>query len=239
MTAMALPPPPRKGNAAKRRLFFQQYPAAEKPTLRRRLIFHLIFGLPALLVITRFLSPLELPLAVKCVVAVLLLVASQYHYWCRLSSGSVFSPEFPRPLVILFNWTFGATIFLALLQLLLDVGTLIAMAVHGGGVHVPDDVRYAIAAVAAALAAIGVHQALRVPPIKDIEISIRGLPPQFDGYKMLQLTDLHISRLFTAKWARAVVERANSLGANLIVVTGDLIDGSLAARRACGHRAAA
>jgi uncharacterized protein len=175
---------------------------------------------------------LELPLAVKCVVAILLLVASQYHYWCRLSSGSVFSPEFPRPLVILFNWTFGATIFLALLQLLLDVGTLIAMAVHGGGVHVPDAVRYAIAAVAAALAAIGVHQALRVPPIKNIEISIRGLPPQFDGYTLLQLTDLHISRLFTAKWARAVVERANSLGASLIVVTGDLIDGSLAARRA-------
>jgi predicted MPP superfamily phosphohydrolase len=175
---------------------------------------------------------LELPLAVKGIVAILLLVASQYHYWCRLSSGSVFSPEFPRPLVILFNWTFGATIFLALLQLLLDVGTLVAIAIHGGGVHVPDAVRYALAAVAAALAAIGVHQALRVPPIKNIEISIRGLPPQFDGYKMLQLTDLHISRLFTAKWARAVVERANSLGASLIVVTGDLIDGSLAARRA-------
>ena len=51
-----------------------------------------------------------------------------------------------------------------------------------------------------------------------------------DRYTLLQLTDLHISRLFTAKWARAVVERANGLGANLIVVTGDLIDGSLAAR---------
>jgi hypothetical protein len=213
-------------------LIFQQCLAVEKPTLWRKLIFHLIFGLPALLVITRFLLPLELSLSVKCVVAILLLVASQYHFWCRLSSGSVFSPEFPRPLVILFNWTFGATIFLALLQVLLDVGTLIAMAFHGGGVNVPDAVRYAIAAVAAALAAIGVHQAVRVPPIKDIEISIRGLPPQFDGYRLLQLTDLHISRLFPAKWARAVVERANSLGASLIVVTGDLIDGSLAARRA-------
>jgi predicted MPP superfamily phosphohydrolase len=49
---------------------------------------------------------------------------------------------------------------------------------------------------------------------------------------MLQLTDLHISRLFPGPWARAVVERANGLGASLIVVTGDLIDGSLAARRA-------
>jgi uncharacterized protein len=199
--------------------------------LWRNPIFHLIFGLPYLLVVTRFVWPLHLPLSVKCVAALLLLVASQYHLWSRLSSGSVFAPEFPRLVVILFNWAFGAIIFLALLQLVLDGATLIAMAVHGGSVNVPDGVRYAIGAVAAILAAVGVYQAVRVPPLKDIEIGIPGLAPQFDGYKLLQLTDLHISRLFPALWARAVVERANGLGASLIVVTGDLIDGTLAARR--------
>jgi len=169
---------------------------------------------------------------VKCVAALLLFVASQYHLWSRLSSGSVFAPEFPRPvIIILFNWAFGAIIFLALLQLVLDGATLIAMAVHGGRVNVPDGVRYAVGGVAAILAAIGVRQAVRVPPLKDIEIGIPGLAPQFDGYMLLQLTDLHISRLFPALWARAVVERANGLGASLIVVTGDLIDGTLAVRR--------
>jgi uncharacterized protein len=173
----------------------------------------------------------HLPFLVKCVAALLLFVASQYHLWSRLSSGSVFAPEFPRPIVILFNWAFGAIIFLALLQLALDGATLIAMAVHGGNVHVPDGERYAIGGVAAILAAIGVRQAVRVPPLKDIEIGVRGLAPQFDGNTLLQLTDLHISRLFPALWARAVVERANGLGASLIVVTGDLIDGTLAVRR--------
>jgi predicted MPP superfamily phosphohydrolase len=175
---------------------------------------------------------LQLPLAAKGVLAVLLLAASQYHFWSRLSSGSVFSPEFPRVAVILFNWAFGAIIFLAMMQLLLDGGTALAMLVHGGGVSVPDGVRYAMGAVAAVLAAIGVRQAIRVPPVENIEIGIPGLPPQFDGYAMLQLTDLHISRLFPARWTRAVVERANKLGANLIVVTGDLIDGTLALRLA-------
>jgi uncharacterized protein len=175
---------------------------------------------------------LHLPLSVKCVAALLMLVASQYHFWSRLSSGSVFSPEFPRPIVILFNWAFGAIIFLALLQLLLDGSTLIAMVIHRGRVTVPDGARYAIGGVAAILAAIGVHQAARVPPLKDIDIVIRGLAPQFDGYTLLQLTDLHLSRLFPAPWARAVVDRTNDLKANLIVVTGDLIDGSLAARQA-------
>jgi predicted MPP superfamily phosphohydrolase len=134
--------------------------------------------------------------------------------------------------VIIFNWAFGAILLLALLQLLFDGAMLPGMLLHGGGVSVPDSVRYAIGALAAVLAAFGVHQAARVPPVKDIEIGIPGLPLQFDGYTMLQLTDLHISRLFPAAWARSVVERSNSLGADLIVVTGDLIDGPLAARRA-------
>jgi predicted MPP superfamily phosphohydrolase len=200
--------------------------------LRRELIFHLIFGLPYLLVVTRFVWPLHLPLMAKGVVAVLLFIGSQYHLWSRLSSGSVFSPEFPRAAVILLNWAFGAIVFLALLQLLLDVATLLGMLVHGGDLSAPDGVRYAMGALAAVLAAVGVHQATRVPPVKNIEIGIPGLPPQFDGYTMLQLTDLHISRLFPARWARSLVERSNSLGADLIVVTGDLIDGPLAARRA-------
>ena len=151
---------------------------------------------------TRFIWPLHLPLSVKFVAALLLLVASQYHFWSRLSSGSMFAPEFPRPIVILFNCAFGAIIFLALLQLLLDGSTLIAMAVHGGRVDVPDGARYAIGVAAALLAAIGVHQAVRVPPVNDIEIGIIGLAPEFDGYIMLQLTDLHISRLFPGPWAR-------------------------------------
>ena len=179
---------------------------------------------------TRFVWPLQLPLPAKLAAVVVVLVASQYHLWSKLSSGSVFSPEFPRVIVILFNWAFGAIIFIALMQLLLDAVTLLMM-LFRSGMRAPDSVRYAIAAIAAVLAAIGVQHAIRVPPLNDIEIAIPDLPPQFDGYTMLQLTDLHISRLFPEAWARAVVEKSNVLDANLIVITGDLIDGSLAMRR--------
>jgi predicted MPP superfamily phosphohydrolase len=194
-------------------------------------ILHLYFSLPALIVVTRFLWPLHVPVTAKVVVAILLLVASQYHLWSRISSGSVFAPEFPRPMVILFNWAFGAILFLAALQLLLDVTVLTTRQVVGGRVHAPDAVRYGLAAVAAITAAIGVRHALVVPPLKDIELAIPQLPRPFDGYTMLQLTDLHISRLFPEAWARAVVTRSNALGVDVIVVTGDLIDGTLAMRR--------
>ena len=111
-------------------------------------------------------------------------------------------------------------------------GLLFGNLIHGGIVSVPDDVRYGLAGLAAVAAAIGVRQAMRVPPLKDIEVSIHGLPREFDGYTILQLTDLHISRLFPASWAGAVVERSNELGVDLIAITGDLIDGTLDARRA-------
>ncbi len=176
--------------------------------------------------------PLTLPLWIKEIVAVLLLVGSQYHLWCRLSSGSVFSPEFPRPVVILFTWAFGAILFLALLLLALDGLILAAMLVQSGPVVVPDSLRTALAASASLLAAIGVQAAVRVPPLKDVTIDIRELPPEFDGYRVLHLSDLHISRLFPAAWTRTVVDRSNALGVDLMVVTGDFVDGTLAVRRA-------
>lgn len=194
-------------------------------------MFHLIFGLPCVYVISRVLWPLPWPLALKAVVAVLLLIASQYHLWSRLSSGSVFAPEFPRLLIVLFNWAFGAIFLVAAMQLALDVVALASRLLPGGGWAIPAGWRYAEAALALLLSAVAVQQAVRAPPLKDVTVEIDNLPARFDGYTLLQLTDLHLSRLFPAAWAREVVTRANALGVDVIVVTGDLIDGSLASRR--------
>ena len=67
------------------------------------------------MILARFIWPLDWPLPAKIVAALLVLVALQFHRWNRLSSGSEFSPEFPRPVVALFNWAFGAVMLLALL----------------------------------------------------------------------------------------------------------------------------
>jgi predicted MPP superfamily phosphohydrolase len=52
-----------------------------------------------------------------------------------------------------------------------------------------------------------------------------------DGLTLVQLTDLHISRLFPEAWARAVVDRTNALAPDMILITGDLIDGTVDARK--------
>lgn len=193
-------------------------------------MFHLIIGIPWLVVALRFIQPLPWLWPVKLLVAGVLLVASQYYLVNRLSSGSVFAPEFPRPLILLFNLLLGTVILLFVFQVILDAGTLLLAIFKGGFPVIAPEIRYGIGILALGLSAYGVSQAARVPPVKTIEVEIAGLAPSFDGYRIIQLTDLHLSRLFTADWAREVVARANALEADMTVITGDFIDGTLEAR---------
>lgn len=195
-------------------------------------MFHFILGIPWLVVFLRFILPLPWIWPAKALLAGVLLVASQQVLLNRISSGSVFAPEYPRPLIVVLNFLFGATLLLAVFQIALDIVSLIPLILNGHFPVVPPEIRYAMGLAAAALAAFGVAQAVRVPPLKNVEIAIKDLPESFDGYRLLQLTDLHLSRLFPASWAEAVVQKANDLKTDLIVVTGDFIDGRLEKRRA-------
>ncbi|WP_010219063.1 metallophosphoesterase [Sphingomonas sp. PAMC 26621] len=166
------------------------------------------------------------------ILAGVLLVGSQFLLWSRLSSGSPFAPEMPCGVVLAFNVAYGAILLLAVFQLAVDLARLPALLIGQGGFVVAVAVRYAMGLAALVLAALGVAQAQRVPPVRNIDVVIPGLPAAFDGYTLVQLTDLHISRLFPARWTQAVVDRTNALHPDLIVVTGDFIDGSIAMRRA-------
>ncbi|MBP2171345.1 putative MPP superfamily phosphohydrolase [Erwinia toletana] len=193
-------------------------------------MFHLIFSLPSWYAIVRFIGPLPWPPAVKVVVALLMLISSQYLLFSKFSSGSAMSPEMPRAVIILFNWAFSTVLFIAISQLLLDAVTLIALLFQHPLEMVPA-VRYVLGTGAMIVAAFGVYQAIRVPPVKDIIIEVKNLSRQFEGYQLLQLTDLHISRLFNSLWTARLVKRANALSVDLIVITGDVIDGTLANRK--------
>ncbi|TPW34487.1 metallophosphoesterase [Oecophyllibacter saccharovorans] len=191
----------------------------------------LVFAVPLLILLLNWLWPLPLPLAGKLIAAVLIVVVAFYHQWCRLSSGSVLVAEMPRPLIILFNWAFGSLLFLALLQLGLDLAAAVRALVAGHWVAVGTAPRVVIAVVAGALAAWGVASAVRVPPIRDVTVTLPGLDPALDGYCLVQLSDLHVTRLFPARWVAQVVARVNAARPDMVVVTGDFIDGSVAMRR--------
>jgi uncharacterized protein len=75
-----------------------------------------------------------------------------------------------------------------------------------------------------ALAALGTGAALRQRPrLRAREIAISGLPRDFDGYRVAQISDLHCGPFAAESRVERWVAAVNLLEADLVAVTGDLI----------------
>jgi hypothetical protein len=84
------------------------------------------------------------------------------------------------------------------------------------------------AAVAGATGLVGVagwRGATRLAPVVSVDVPIAGLDPRLDGLKIAQISDIHIGQPLTKSELAAIVARTNEIGAHLIAVTGDLVDG--------------
>jgi predicted MPP superfamily phosphohydrolase len=60
--------------------------------------------------------------------------------------------------------------------------------------------------------------------VDEVELPVRDLPPELEGLEIAHITDLHIGRQLRAPLLRRLVERVNGVGADLIVITGDIFD---------------
>ena len=186
-----------------------------------------------LYLVLRLIVTLPLHRATRVGLALALLLVCQHHVVQRWVFGTMYSPEIPRIFIILLGWLFCSFLLVLLLQLVADLALLVAWALRRRrvfDVRKTLRLRYATVAVGALLSAVGVGQAIGVPEVRRVELAIRDLPPALDGFRMVQLTDLHISRLMHEDWVREVVERSNALRPDLVVITGDLIDGTPQAR---------
>jgi len=61
--------------------------------------------------------------------------------------------------------------------------------------------------------------------VRRVEIPLTHLPPELDGMEIVQISDIHLSSYMTRQSVRRAVDMANDVGADLAVVTGDLITG--------------
>ena len=64
--------------------------------------------------------------------------------------------------------------------------------------------------------------------VRRVEVPLSRLPAAMDGFTILHLTDIHLDLVHGRKWLEGVVARANALGADLVAITGDLAEGSVA-----------
>ncbi|KAB8033457.1 metallophosphoesterase [Fluviispira multicolorata] len=67
--------------------------------------------------------------------------------------------------------------------------------------------------------------ARRVPQVKQVFVPIQNLHPDLKSLSIVQITDLHVGQTIGKEYVESVVEKINELKADIIVITGDLVDG--------------
>ncbi|MBI2893885.1 MAG: metallophosphoesterase [Deltaproteobacteria bacterium] len=99
-----------------------------------------------------------------------------------------------------------------------DPGRRIALArLTGGGA----------ALVASALGAVATRDAARAVGVQSVRVRLARLPRSMHGTTIVQLTDLHVGSLQGQEFVERVVARVNALEPDVVVITGDLIDGTV------------
>lgn len=83
----------------------------------------------------------------------------------------------------------------------------------------------ALLGVTGSLTGYGLAEARRLPEIVPVDVPLAGLPTAFDGFRILQITDLHVSMTLRRQYVQGVVDLANGQTPDMIVFTGDLADG--------------
>lgn len=171
------------------------------------------------------------PLVKRLTVLLLLAVGLKYVFYV-FASGTYSVPDLPRWLLQSMEAAYATLLVLFVLLVIRDAMTLLLRRIRPAGQawHMPFSrtaVGGALAALALCVALWGTWEATRVPDVRTQEIAIPNLPFALDGLVIVQLSDTHIGPLLNEQWLRAVVEKANAQKPDIIVITGDIIDGAL------------
>jgi uncharacterized protein len=178
-------------------------------------LLHLYIGV-------RLLAPFDLPARVAGAAA---LVAC----FVLLPKGFRLGRE-AGPREILARWlSMGFFSWLLVLTLARDA-TLLAASIGLGGGALAAWARASALAVTwgtPAITAIGFFMARRVAPVVHVDVPLAGLPDALHGFTIVQISDLHVGPTIKRGFVERIVERVNRLEADVVAITGDIVDGSV------------
>ena len=78
---------------------------------------------------------------------------------------------------------------------------------------------------AVAVLLIGLWRARRPAMVRVVDVPITGLPSDLQGFRIAQLSDLHVGPTLKRDFVERVVDATNGLKPDLIALTGDVADG--------------
>ncbi len=187
------------------------------------IVFRLIFSLP-------------ISIVAKTCAAVLILLISLKHYFFLNFFGGLSSPDLPRFIIIVAGWLYVTLTFIFVFLVIRDItGCFFWILRHiGFSINFPISswhISLGIIVLSLGCSTYGLYEAIRLPRIKKMEVVLKHLPKELDGLILVQLTDIHVNAFHPEHKIKELVETVNRLEPDLILLTGDMVDGAVTKRK--------
>ena len=133
--------------------------------------------------------------------------------WASMTSMGLFSS--------LFVLTFLRDILLLLVSLVTSALALSQPA------SIAADSALFVPIAALVITVVGLWNARRTAAVVRVDVPIADLPDALEGFTIAQITDVHVGPTIKAPYVANIVDVVNRLNADMVAVTGDLVDGSV------------
>jgi predicted MPP superfamily phosphohydrolase len=170
----------------------------------------------------RLLEPFALPVQALGAAVLALCFAFLPKGWRSREDGTRWQVLLPWITMGFFSW-------LLVLTLLRDASLLLsALALPGAWHSAWIGLSAAgVMALTPAITFVGFVMARRVARVVDVDVRVAGLPAALAGFTIAQISDIHVGPTIKRDFVQAIVDRVNRLEADLVAITGDLVDGSV------------
>jgi predicted MPP superfamily phosphohydrolase len=135
-----------------------------------------------------------------------------------------------RPWAVLLPWiTMGFFSWVLVLTVARDVSVALLLPfltpeAHDGWIR---GSAVAVMALVPAITLVGFFMARRVAAVLDVVVPLAGLPAALEGFTIAQISDIHVGPTIKRKFVEGIVNRVNRMEADMVAITGDLVDGSV------------
>jgi len=77
----------------------------------------------------------------------------------------------------------------------------------------------------------GIFKALTGPDIVEITVTSENLPDEFDGFRIVQISDVHVGSTIRLPYIRKITDMVKGIECDAIALTGDIADGRVSTLR--------
>ena len=200
---------------------------------------HYLALLMPILIISRAVAVLRIGKIWKILLSlVVIATALKYPIIYFLGGKMFFAPDLPPAVLIFANWLYMAMVIFFFLLAFSELTLLLyKIFCRCRKRYLSEKFRFYnnffnlfLLLCGISLSSFMLYSGLRQPVVRELPIVSSALPFEADNMRIVQLTDLHIDRINRGDKLQRIVEKVNSLAPDLIVITGDVVDGTVQQR---------